>query len=368
MSSVSSLTAPFWVLVDLVSGKEAVRDFRVALEDIEPWTGRLADGELANYEADGVPFQNGDVLFGKLRPYLAKFYQALEFGTAGGDIHVYRPKEGVFPRYVFYVVASTEFVNRANVATTGVKMPRTDWSAIRTFPVSLPSLDTQRAIANCLDRETGEIDAMLAKLEGLVGLLEERRENVVKETLSKHAPNAPWVQCKLICQINTGTGDTQDADENGDYPFYVRSQTPRRYGSWEFDGDAVLTAGDGAGVGKVFHLATGKFMAHQRVYVMNNFNGVTAPYFFHVFKWLFPSAARDGSAKSTVDSVRQPMIANLCIPLPPFAEQERIVAHLNDTTARIDRMIAKAHQLRDLIAERRSALITAAVTGQVEIG
>ena len=90
-----------------------------------------------------------------------------------------------------------------------------------------------------------------------------------------------------LVQIRTGSGDTIDAVPDGEYPFYVRSDQPLRSDRWEFDTTAVLTAGDGAGVAKVFHLATGRFMAHQRVYVLDGFQGVTAKYFYYVFSNLF---------------------------------------------------------------------------------
>ena len=360
-------TAPLWAQVDFISEKSPARDFRVSLEDIESGSGHLFSGDLANYEADGIPFEQNDILFGKLRPYLAKFYWAENSGTAGGDLHVYRPLPHVNSRFIFYVISSDLFIGYANVSTTGVKMPRTDWAALRNFQTPLPPLEIQQAIAEYLDREMNEINTMLTKLNKLSRLLEERRQNATNEILASVSPNATWVQCKLLCQINTGTGDTQDATEDGKFPFYVRSQTPRKHPTWEFDGEAVLTAGDGVGVGKVFHLASGKFMAHQRVYVLNNFRGVTASYFYHVFKWLFPQAAKDGSAKNTVDSVRQPMIANLKVPLPSLDEQECIVIQLNETTARINAMSTKAQELKDLLIERRSALITAAVTGEIEV-
>ncbi len=125
------------------------------------------------------------------------------------------------------------------------------------------------------------------------------------------------VRGRHLAQIRTGSGDTIDAVPEGDYRFYVRSDQPLRSDRWEFDTTAVLTAGDGAGVAKVFHLAAGRFMAHQRVYVLDGFQRVTAEYFFYAFSNLFHLMALDGSAKSTVDSVRRPMIADMPFPVPP---------------------------------------------------
>ena len=70
---------------------------------------------------------------------------------------------------------------------------------------------------------------------------------------------------KTLASIGTGGRDTINREEGVKYPFFVRSQTVERINTWSFDGEAVLTAGDGVGVGKVFHYARGKFDYHQRV-------------------------------------------------------------------------------------------------------
>ena len=357
-------TMPFWATATLVSDSETPLDFQVSLEDMVSSTGRLTDGELSQYSAKGTPFTKGDVLFGKLRPYLAKYWLADREGTAGGDIHVYRPDADVEPRYLAYIVGSRNFVRFAEAASKGVKMPRAEWMSLREYPVTAYDIDTQRAIADYLDRETGEIDAMIAKMDELAQTLEMRRGRAVDALLDDLPASTEWIPSKFVVKIRTGSGDTKDAVEHGEYPFYVRSQTPKSHDRWEFDGDAVLTAGDGAGVGKVFHFVTGKFMAHQRVYVINDFDGVVPKYYFHLFKHLFPKVATDGTAKATVDSVRHRMIADLRIPFPAPTEQRRIADHLDEVTGKIDAMQAKVAELKSLLMERRAALITDVVTGR----
>ena len=77
-----------------------------------------------------------------------------------------------------------------------------------------------------------------------------------------------WKEKKIgeVAKINTGKKDTQNKVENGKYPFFVRSQIIEKINSYSYDGEAILTAGDGVGVGKVFHYINGKFDYHQRVY------------------------------------------------------------------------------------------------------
>lgn len=176
--------APFWTVAELVAQTAAPSGFQVSLEDIVPGVGTLVLGRLSRYSADGTPFERGDVLFGKLRPYLAKYWLADREGVAGGDIHVYRPRKGVDPRYLAYIVGSRDFMRYAVAASKGVKMPRVEWMSLRQYGVNWYDEDTQRRVADYLDRETGEIDAMLAKLDELREQLIQRRLAAVDNEFS----------------------------------------------------------------------------------------------------------------------------------------------------------------------------------------
>lgn len=151
-------------------------------------------------------------------------------------------------------------------------------------------------------------------------------------------------------QITTGSRNTQDRIEDGQYPFFVRSQDVERINSYSFDGEAVLTAGDGVGTGKIFHYIVGKFDVHQRVYQMSNFNeGLNGRYFFRVFSTRFYDRIMAMTAKSSVDSVRREMIARMKIPLPPLPEQQAIAEALGDADALIEALealIAKKHDIK----------------------
>ena len=126
-----------------------------------------------------------------------------------------------------------------------------------------------------------------------------------------------------MCDIATGNKNTQDKSDDGIYPFYVRSQTVERINSWSFDGEAILTAGDGVGVGKVFHYSTGKIGVHQRVYILSNFT-CDSKYLFHYFSSRFYGRVKRMSAKNSVDSVRMEMIADMPIYLASNDEQHKI--------------------------------------------
>ena len=135
------------------------------------------------------------------------------------------------------------------------------------------------------------------------------------------------VKVKNIARIVTGNKDTQDRDDSADYPFFVRSQQVERIGSYSFDGEAVLTAGDGVGTGKVFHYINGKFDFHQRVYCLHSFDhGMDGYFFFHFFQANFMDRVAQFSAKGSVDSIRMAIIADIPVPQPSLEEQQKSAA------------------------------------------
>ena len=155
------------------------------------------------------------------------------------------------------------------------------------------------------------------------------------------------VAAKHLMKIETGSRNTEHKTDMGKYPFFVRSQKVEHIDTYHYNCEAVLTAGDGVGTGKVFHHFVGKFDAHQRVYVMSNFDGITGRYFYNYFSDNFGKEVSKYTAKSSVDSVRRDMIAEMMIPLPPLEEQKRIAEALSD----VDRMISS---LEKLIAKKKT--------------
>ena len=152
---------------------------------------------------------------------------------------------------------------------------------------------------------------------------------------------------KDVCNITTGNKNTQDKSDDGIYPFYVRSQNVERINSWTFDGEAILTAGDGVGVGKVFHYSTGKIGVHQRVYILSDFK-CDGKYLYSYFAGNFYNRVKRMSAKNSVDSVRMEMIADMPISLPSTMEQKKIghlLALLDERIATQNKIIEKLESL-----------------------
>lgn len=166
---------------------------------------------------------------------------------------------------------------------------------------------------------------------------------------------------KYLCSIETGNEDTQNATHDGIYPFYVRSPIVELCDRYTFDGEGILVAGDGAGAGRIFHHAFGKYAVHQRVYRLANFNFNS----FFINFWLsllFPYEMDKGSAQSTVPSMRLPMLLNFPVFLPPCSEANKIVEFLNHKCSEIDALTADIQTQIEILKEYKKSVITEAVT------
>ena len=376
---------PFWAVADLVTQTAVTNDFQVSLEDIVPGTGTLVSGSLSQYSAEGTTFEKGDVLFGKLRPYLAKYWLADREGVAGGDIHVYRPRKGVDSRYLAYIVGSRNFIRYAVAASKGVKMPRIEWMSLRQYGVNRYDERTQHEIADYLDCEIGEIDAMLAKLEALDESLNLRRASVVEwETIARSRGVTRLKFCADISLGKTFQGVRKSDHET--LVNYVRAASIQPHGlelddqrMWmtreeqrKYDlkkGDVLVVEG-GAGFGRSVHLAQDMpgwgFQNHViRARPDQHHDGRFLNYCVkgHYSSGLIGLLA-DGA---TIPGLSSDKAKNLPIPDMSLEEQQCIADHLDEVTGRIDAMLATIDELKALLVERRAALITDVVTGRKKV-
>ncbi|WP_416438851.1 restriction endonuclease subunit S [Phnomibacter sp. MR] len=239
-----------------------------------------------------------------------------------------RPNKGECnAKYLSYYFHHEPTKQRIRGVAVGQTMPSLNTQILKDIKVALPpTLAEQTAIAAALS----DMDNLIAGLEQLIAKKKAIKQGAMQELLR---PKEGWSQepIKSIALISTGAKNTQDKIENGIYPFFVRSEVVERINSYSFDGEAVLVAGDGVGTGKVIHYAKGKFDYHQRVYKISDFQSNIHGFFFYLFfKNNFLSRIMQMTAKSSVDSVRREMIADMIIHFPDFNEQERIAYILRD--------------------------------------
>lgn len=149
----------------------------IGLENIESWTGKYITTENSP-TGDSIVVHKNDVLFGKLRPYLAKAYLAENDGCSSGEFLVLRPSL-VSPKYLLYYLLSPLFVNAVDVSTYGTKMPRANPSFIGNLIIPIPPNNEQQAIADFLDIQCAKIDEAISRQQAAIEKLKEYRKSLI---------------------------------------------------------------------------------------------------------------------------------------------------------------------------------------------
>jgi type I restriction enzyme S subunit len=311
-------------------------------------------------------------------------------GIVSGHYICFAPTHDESPEFLNWLFRSTVYTGGYATLSRGVRPGQLeiDNDLYRQIPVLLPPLREQRAIAQFLDRETARIDALIAKQEQLIATLHERREAVVSEKLAGHpvvrlrrmvTPERPMtygiLQCGDPVDLGVpyiGPSDMPGAgippDVNG-----LRRTTHEIAAAYQrsklAEGDIVVSIGPA--YGKVSLLGPGfggANLTQDTVRVAPRTDLVDARYLIWVLGSRAVSEYWDREiAGATFRRLNLGTLARTPIPLPPIEEQQAIVLHLDAQTSRIDALIAKAERFIELSKERRSALITAAVTGQIDV-
>jgi type I restriction enzyme, S subunit len=299
--------------------------------------------------------------------------------------HIKPNNKNLIGLFLFRLLQSKNYCQYFTTLARGVTRYALNTSSFSEMPTIVPPVKEQTAIANYLNTKTTEIDQTIVDKEALILLFEEEKKALINEAVTKGLnPNVKlkpsgidWLgdipehwevkRLKYLSEIKTGEKNTEDNEEEGQYPFFVRSQTIERISTYSFDGEAILTAGDGVGVAKVFHYINGKFDYHQRVYRISHFKGVIGKYIFHYLENNLYKEVLKINAKSTVDSLRLPMFQNFMIAVPTIKEQTAIVQYIETETTNINDKITLIKQEIELLKEYRQALIFEAVTGKIKV-
>ncbi len=233
-------------------------------------------------------------------------------------------------KYIYHFLR----LNESHFQNIGSKMQMPQISTPDTdrfnIPIPCPenqkkSLEIQAKIARILDAFTELIAELTAELTA-----RKKQYNYYRDQLlSFEDGEVEWKTLGDVATIGTGSHDTQDAITDGDYIFYARGRDPLRLNEFDFDETAIITAGDGAGVGKVFHYAQGKYALHQRAYRIVPGAAMNPRFVYHYIKSHFYAYIQMASVSSSVTSLRRPMFLNFPIPVPSITEQARIVAILD---------------------------------------
>ena len=155
----------------------------------------------------------------------------------------------------------------------------------------------------------------------------------LEKLIQQYCPDGvEWIKIKDIAQVGTGSSNGNEADEDGKYPFFVRSQIVKSKNDFEYDEEAIIIPGEG-GIGDIFHYINGKYALHQRVYRIHfTTQQINVKFAFYYMKSAFKRFIMTKAVSATVTSIRKPMIEDFEIPVPPLPVQEEIVRILDTFT------------------------------------
>lgn len=257
------------------------------------------------------------------------------------DLPCFDISQGISPVFLLEYVKRKDFYEKLGETADGSrKARRIHADTFLSFPIFMPSPQEQQKIVDCLTTfdelitaEAGKLEAYKAHKKGLMQkLFPAEGETMPEWRFPEFRGKGEWEHYVIndIAKVTTGNKDTQNKFDDGEYPFFVRSQTVERINSYSYDGEAILTSGDGVGVGKNFHYIIGKFDFHQRVYCIYDFEKTVSGHFvYHYFTEHFYKRVMQLSAKNSVDSVRMAMITEMPISLPSNEEQQKITTCLS---------------------------------------
>lgn len=354
-------------------------------------TTRAAAEDLSNYKIGRA----GDLVINRMRAFQGALGIAPEDGVVSPDYSVLRVSPLVERRWLNYYLTTTSTVSEMASLVRGiggteagnVRTPRLNVSDLYSMRVGLQALDEQSAIADYLDRETARIDTLIAEQQRLVEMLRERRQATVSEALSDPEPvrlrrlvdpERPMTYGILQCGEPVPDGvpyvGPSDMPGQGQSPALnlLRRTTEEIAAVYR---RSVLAGGDivvsiGPAYGKVALLESdlaGANLTQDTVRVAPLPDVVDSRYLVWVL--LSREVAQYWDVEIMGATFRRLNLGTLArspIPLPALDEQRRIVAYLDEQTAKIDTLIAETERFIELSRERRSALITAAVTGQID--
>jgi type I restriction enzyme S subunit len=375
----------------------------VGLEDIGSGTGSLITGELPLKAAlDSVLHRPGDVLFSKLRPYLAKSYKPESRGSGTGELLVLRPQQCIDSRFLLYVTLSSPWLEWAVTTSYGTKMPRTSWEAMSEYRLNLPTLDEQRRIADFLDAETVRVDALIERRNAQRAVLAELELARIGEHLRGADPNtdrtgtgwrwlpsipAGWMVGPIYAYFDIQLGKMLNAERaSGErQQSYLRNANVHWY---EIDTDDLATmtfepdekiryglhAGDlmvcegGAGVAEaaVWDGRISKCFYQKSLHRVRPARHLPVEWLMYWLRFAKAAGVFDADGNlATIPHLTGEQLAEYRIPIP--ADGHRRVAELGSDIAAIRKTQVEMASADALLFERRQVLVTAAVTGQIDV-
>lgn len=287
-------------------------------------------------------------------------------------------------KFYYYLIHSYDIRKGFYGMGAGVRQGL-NYTGVRKIMLTLPSVGEQHRIVEFLEKKITNVDTLIGNVQKQIEKLKAYKQSLITEVVTKGLDSTvpmkdsgvEWIgempkhwnliRFRFIAKITTGNQDTQNANSEGKYPFYVRSPIVEKCDVYTFDGEGILMAGDGAGAGRVFHLVDGKYAVHQRVYRFYDFKYMDSLLLKMYLENLFSKVMDYGSAKTTVPSVRLPMIQDFYVCVPPQNEQYDMVKFLSEKVDKIDGLIAIKQSKIEKLEQYKRSLIYEYITGKKEV-
>jgi type I restriction enzyme S subunit len=376
-------------------------------------TGRIVDIQEMPFEAAPSRarrrVQHGDTIISTVRTYLkaiAYMDDCSDNLIVSTGFAVLSPGTELTPKFLFYLVQSVGFVDAVVAHSEGVGYPAINPSRLGTLAVWTPSTGEQRDIADFLDRRTAKIDGLIAKKERLIDLLQEKRTAVISRAVTSGLdPNPPmkdsdieWVgqipahwmikRVKRLVSFRGGGTPSKAVLEywQGDIPWVSPKDMKTEMIDDTEDHITAQAIADSAThpiePGVVLLVVRSGILRHaipvainRRTMALNQdmkalIPGpeITAAYLkYLIVGHQAPLLVHWRKQGATVESIEHELLANSLIPLPSLPEQQAIADFLDIETAKIDALTAKVGEEIKNLKEYRSALISAAVTGKIDV-
>lgn len=380
---------------------------KIALENIESWTGKYIETD-SDFMGEGVEFKKDDILFGKLRPYLAKVYKAEFEGQAVGDIYVFRGNEEQNPEYLKYLLLSYPFISVVDGSTYGAKMPRANWDFISHLVLPCPPKTEQITIAAFLDHKVGQIDATIAEKEQMLEDLKNYRSAIISEAVTKGLDKnvemkdsgIEWlgmipkhwglVKLKNKAKVNGRIGfrgyTTADLVPKGQGAYTIGGKhitncvidlSNPDFISWDKyyespeimvkKGDILMAQRGSLGKAALVREDIGDATINPSLVLLNSIAMNEVFLYYYLVSSSCLTYIDLLNTATAVPMISQNQIENIFVPIPSGKEQKQIADYLDRKTKEIDETtIMVSTQISDL-KSYKSALITEAVTGKIDL-
>lgn len=372
-------------------------NIKIGLENITSWTGKFIKTDTI-YDGKGSYFEKGDILYGKLRPYLAKTWVAEFNGQAVGDFYVLRCKNSSYNHFVKLLLLNKQLVYLLDSFTYGAKMPRVSWNDMSRVYIPYPPLDEQKKIVEYLSTKTSLIDAQQSAREKEIRLLEELKQaeiaNVVTRGLNPDVPKKdsgiPWIgkipshwETPFLFQFcNEHFISNKNVHHQNllslSYGKIIRKDInktdgllPKSFDTYQIvePGNMILRLTDLQNDQKSLRVGLAKEEGIiTSAYVALEVKDKALPEYLYLIlhtydiKKVFYSMGGGLRQSLNFDGLRK-----LNIPIPPLEEQRAIVEYIEQKNKAIDDMIANLRAEIDFLTEYKQRLIADAVTGQIKI-